>query len=149
MAERRVVHDVVFLLEKFNWGDLMRISALRVLEICAVLALISLAGCGGSSSSSGGGSTNPTYSVGGTVLGLKSGSSVALMLGSISTTSFSSNGVFAFPTQIPDQSTYAVTIGTNPTGQTCGVLDATGTIAEANAKLTDYHRDRRNTLTVQ
>jgi hypothetical protein len=41
----------------------------------------------------------------------------------------STNGSFLFPVQLPEGSAYAVTVGTQPTGQTCTVAGGTGTVA--------------------
>ena len=101
-------------------------SALRVFKTGAVAALAALAGCGGSSGSSG-----PTYTIGGTVLGMKSGGSVELTLGSESL-SIASNGVFTFSTQVANGTNYGVSITSTPTGQSCGVLNGTGQISSAD-----------------
>ena len=42
------------------------------------------------------------------------------------------NGSFAFPGTLASGATYAVTVLTNPTGQTCTVANGTGTIGTAN-----------------
>ncbi len=101
-------------------------SALRVFTTGAVAALATLSGCGGSSGSAA------TYTIGGTVLGLETGGTVDIMLGSRSL-SATSNGAFTFPNQVNNGISYNVTVGaTMPTGQTCGVSNGTGTVSEAN-----------------
>ena len=42
------------------------------------------------------------------------------------------NGSFTFATQLPGGAAYAVTVKTNPSGQTCTVASGSGTIASAN-----------------
>jgi hypothetical protein len=44
------------------------------------------------------------------------------------------SGSFTFPTLVTSGSVYAVTVGTQPTGQTCTVSNGTGT---ANASVTN------------
>ena len=46
--------------------------------------------------------------------------------------SVSSNGGFTFVTSLVDGASYAVTVGTQPAGQTCEVASGTGTIPSAN-----------------
>ena len=46
--------------------------------------------------------------------------------------SVSSNGSFTFLTSLGDGASYAVTVGTQPSGQTCEVGSGTGTIPSAN-----------------
>lgn len=98
-------------------------SALRVFQAGAVAVLASLAGCGG-----GSGDAGPTYTLSGTVLGLNSGGTVGIAIGPQSL-SITSNGPFTFPEEIPDQTSYVLTAGPMPTGQTCSVLNGTGTIS--------------------
>jgi uncharacterized repeat protein (TIGR03803 family) len=88
-----------------------------------------LSACGG------GGSSNPSaglYSVGGTVSGLTGGTTVVLQNSGGNTTAVSANGSFAFSTQVANGAAYAVTVLTQPTGQTCSVMAGSGTIASAN-----------------
>ena len=42
------------------------------------------------------------------------------------------NGSFTFGTQLAGGAAYAVTVQTNPSGQTCTVASGSGTIASAN-----------------
>ena len=92
---------------------------------CAML----LAACGGSGG--GGGTSTPQYSIGGTLSGLASGDSVVLQDNGGNNTTVSANGNISFSTQIDSGSTYAVTVLTQPTGQTCSVMNGSGT-ASAN-----------------
>src|SRR3984957_5594337 len=90
---------------------------------CAML----LAACGGG----GGGTSPPQYSIGGTLSGLASGDSVVLQDNGGNNTTDSANGNISFSTQIDSGSTYAVTVLAQPTGQTCSVMNGSGT-ASAN-----------------
>jgi hypothetical protein len=76
--------------------------------------------------------TSPaTYSVGGTVSGLTGTSQVTLELNGAGPLP-ASNGSFRFATMLASGASYAVTISTQPTGATCALSNATGTIAAAN-----------------
>jgi len=74
--------------------------------------------------------TNPKYSVGGTVSGL-SGTAVLQDNGGDNLT-VTANGSFTFATQLASGAAYKVTVKTNPTGQTCTVSNGTGSIGSAN-----------------
>jgi hypothetical protein len=93
----------------------------------AVLTL-AVTGCGSTA-----GAPNPaaTYTLGGTVLGLNSNQSVTVLNGTDSLT-VTHDGSFTLPTAIGSQANYAVTLGTPPTGQGCGVLAGSGTVEFAN-----------------
>jgi len=47
-------------------------------------------------------------------------------------TTVSANGSFSFATSIASGSTYAVTVLTQPTGQTCSITNGSGSSASAN-----------------
>lgn len=81
---------------------------------------------------SGGDTTSApqTYTVGGTASGL-SGPAVLEDNGGDQVT-VSANGSFTFPTALTQGSSYAVSVATEPTGQTCQVANGSGTIAAAN-----------------
>jgi multisubunit Na+/H+ antiporter MnhB subunit len=70
------------------------------------------------------------YTVGGTVSGLSG--TVVLRNNGTNATSISSNGSFTFSTSIAQGSTYAVTVQTQPSTQTCTVSNGTGTMGGAN-----------------
>ena len=72
-----------------------------------------------------------TYSVGGTVSGL-TGTGLALQNNGADTLAIAADGQFAFATELTDGAAYAVTVATQPTGQTCSVTDGSGTIATAD-----------------
>jgi len=69
-----------------------------------------------------------TNDVFGTVTGLATGTSVTLLNNDTSSVTVSTNGSFVFPTALSVGSTYSVTVSANPTGETCTVANATGTI---------------------
>ena len=73
----------------------------------------------------------PTYSVGGTVSGL-TGAGLALQNNAADTLPVAADGPFTFVTELADGAAYAVTVSTQPTGQTCSVTDGSGTIATAD-----------------
>jgi uncharacterized repeat protein (TIGR03803 family) len=62
-----------------------------------------------------------TYSVGGTVTGMTAGTHVTLLDNGGNATVVSSNTSFTFSNQISAGGSYAVTVGTQPTGQTCSI----------------------------
>ncbi len=74
---------------------------------------------------------NPTYTVGGAVAGL-TGTGLALKLNGGADLPISANGAFTFPGSLANGASYAVTVGTQPAGQTCSVANGSGTIAGAN-----------------
>jgi subtilisin family serine protease len=77
------------------------------------------------------GTSATTYTVGGTVSGL-TGTGLVLKLNGGSDLSVSANGAFTFAGGLTTGTAYAVTVGTQPTGQVCTVANGTGTIASAN-----------------
>ena len=74
--------------------------------------------------------TTPTYSVGGTVSGLTG--TVVLQDNGGDDLSVTASGSFTFPTQLASGAAYAVTVKTQPSGQTCTVSGGTGTVGSAN-----------------
>ena len=70
----------------------------------------------------------PTYSVGGSVSGL-TGSGLALQNNGADTLAIGANGSFTFAAELQQGNAYAVTVSTQPTGQTCSVTNGSGTIA--------------------
>ncbi len=73
-----------------------------------------------------------TYTIGGTVSGLNSGASVTLLDNGASSLKVSANGTFTFTTALAGGATYSVTVGTQPTGETCTVTNGSGTVGSAN-----------------
>ena len=91
----------------------------------AMALILVLPGCGG-------GSHHKTRSIGGTVSGLGGGLSVTLLNNGGDALTVTANGSFVFSTKIKKKSAYAVTVGTQPTGQTCTVANGSGTARKAN-----------------
>jgi YVTN family beta-propeller protein len=88
------------------------------------MASMCLAACGG-----GGGSglaPSPTYTIGGTLSGLASGQQVVLADNGADLLTLSANGAFTFMTPVTETGKYAVTVATQPPGQTCTVANASG-----------------------
>src|SRR5258708_7666323 len=94
----------------------------------AFLAL-SLTACGG-------GSGNPTattdYTIGGTVTGLSTSQQVVLNDNLNDMLTVTANGTFTFTTPVANNTSYAVTVGTQPTGQICTVARGSGSGVTAN-----------------
>jgi hypothetical protein len=67
-----------------------------------------------------------SFTIGGSVTGLASGAQVTLNDNSGDPLTFNSNGAFTFATPIASQGSYNVTVGTQPVGQTCTVINGTG-----------------------
>ena len=76
--------------------------------------------------------SNNSYSLGGTLLGLPSGKSVALQLNGGSPLVLNGNGQFTFTTAVADGAGYTVVVSTQPIGMTCSVNGGTGTVNGAN-----------------
>lgn len=76
-----------------------------------------------------------TYLVGGTVAGLAAGASVSVQNNGGDMQVLASNAAFNFPTALPDESSYAVTISAQPAAgfqQVCWVNQGSGVLAGAN-----------------
>jgi hypothetical protein len=73
-----------------------------------------------------------TYKVGGNVSGLSSTGLVLSLNNGAQTQAVSANGAFNFATGLSNGASYAVTVGTQPSGQSCTVSNGSGTIASAN-----------------
>ncbi len=71
-----------------------------------------------------------TYSVGGSLSGLSG--TVVLEDNGADDLSLSANGSFTFATPLAQNATYAVSVKTNPTGQSCTVVNGSGTVGTAN-----------------
>ncbi len=70
------------------------------------------------------------YSVGGSVTGLTG--SVVLQNNAGDDLAVSANGLFTFPITLSDSASYAVSVATQPDGQSCSVANGSGTIAGAD-----------------
>ena len=71
-----------------------------------------------------------TFTVGGTVSGLSG--TVVLQDNGGDNLSVTANGSFTFATALASGASYGVTVGTNPSGQTCTVTSGSGTMGSAN-----------------
>lgn len=76
-------------------------------------------------------SSPTTYSVGGTVSGLSTGTLV-LQNNGTNSTSITVNGSFTFTTELTSGSNYSVTVQTQPSGLVCTISNGSGTIASSN-----------------
>jgi uncharacterized repeat protein (TIGR03803 family) len=76
-------------------------------------------------------STN-THTVGGTVSGLAAGTSLVLNNNGADSLTVSTNSTFAFTSPAEAGDPYAVTIATQPAGQTCTVSAGTGSVTGSN-----------------
>ena len=77
------------------------------------------------------GGTTGSYSVGGSVSGLSSGT-VVLQDNGGDNLSVSANGSFTFATSLAGGVAYSVTVKTNPSGQACTVSGGSGTVGSAD-----------------
>ena len=73
-----------------------------------------------------------TYTIGGTVSGLAAGQQVTLYNNGANPTIVTADGAFTFSTPVAVNGSYAVTVGTQPTGQTCTVSNGSGAGVTAN-----------------
>jgi hypothetical protein len=101
------------------------IQKIRILIIS--LPIIALTACGSITPSS-----PKTYTIGGTVSGLGSSASVVLLDNGGDSLTVSANGAFIFKTALASARPYAVTVGTQPAGETCTVSSGSGTVGTAD-----------------
>ena len=85
--------------------------------------LVMAAGLGAWACGSGGTSS---YTIGGTLSGLASGQQVTLLDNGSDTLTLSASGSFTFTTPVTANGAYSVTVGAQPTGQTCTVNSGSG-----------------------
>jgi 6-phosphogluconolactonase (cycloisomerase 2 family) len=88
-------------------------------------------GSGGGGGGGGGGGNPQSYTVGGTVSGL-SGTGLVLKDNGGDSLNVPANGTFSFVVELVPGTAYAVTVGTQPAGQTCTVSNGSGTVSGAN-----------------
>lgn len=67
-----------------------------------------------------------TFTVGGSVSGLATGAQLTLLNNGDDALTVTANGVFTFATPVSINSSYAVTVATQPTGQSCSVINGSG-----------------------
>jgi hypothetical protein len=104
----------------------------RFLTAVAFATAFLLSACGGGG---GGPKEDPaTYTVGGSVSGLSGtvGLRLSIAGAAASDLSRSTDGAFTFSTAALTGQSYAVTVQSHPSGQTCVVLDGTGEIGTSN-----------------
>ncbi len=75
--------------------------------------------------------TTNSFDVGGTVSGLGASAMVTLQDNGGDNTAVTANGTFTFATPVPSGMPYAVTVLTQPPGQTCSVVNGSGTVMSA------------------
>jgi hypothetical protein len=73
-----------------------------------------------------------TYAISGTVSGLGKGLQVTLDDNSADALTVTANGVFTFATPVVAGGSYTVTVGTQPTGETCTVSSGKGSLLGSN-----------------
>jgi 6-phosphogluconolactonase (cycloisomerase 2 family) len=103
-----------------------------------IFAVVLMNACGGGSS----GSSPPpavtppppaaTYTIGGTISGLTASGLTLLDNGGDTLTVAANATSFTFATPLASGAAYAVTVGTQPTGQTCTVASGSGTVGSSN-----------------
>ena len=109
----------------------------KIVGLCTLAAIL-FAGCGGGGGGSsgggggGGGETPQSYSIAGRIDGLATNSRVELQLNGGAPLSLAADGAFVFPTTVPRNGSYAVTIASQPVGQTCTVNGGSGAGITAN-----------------
>lgn len=84
------------------------------------MSVLWLTGCGG------GGSGNATLS--GSLSGLAPGLSVALQVNAANDIALTGNQAFSFPSTLPSNRGYKVTVLTQPVGQTCSIPNGNGSV---------------------
>jgi uncharacterized repeat protein (TIGR03803 family) len=104
------------------------LQRLAVTAVCSATALLSA--CGGGGGGSGGG-TGPSYTIGGDLTGLASGQQITLDNG-IEALQLTTNGVFTFSSKVVNGGNYSASVAAQPVGQTCVVVNGTGTSVNAN-----------------
>lgn len=106
----------------------MHISTQRVALFAATAMALALAGCGGGSDDDNGPPpVGDSYTLGGSVSGLAANGRLVLQNNGAADLAVSANGGFTFDRRIAAGSTYAVTVSSQPAGQTCSVAQGSGT----------------------
>jgi hypothetical protein len=104
-------------------------TALWRAVLCTPMALIDCGGGGGSTPAPA--PSPPTYTIGGNITGLTTGTLVLRNNGA-DDLSVSANGAFTFKTALLSAAAYAVTVVTQPSNQSCTVANGTGTVSSVN-----------------
>lgn len=79
-----------------------------------------------------GGICGGAHTVGGTLTGLETGGSITLQNNGGDARVVTQNGAFTFSQTVAQSRPYAVTVSSQPTGQSCAVTNASGTVPNAN-----------------
>ncbi len=115
-----------------NLPTLSRKLASSFIAVCTLSSLIS---CGSDDQAAAPTTPPPpaatTYTLGGTVSGL-SGAGLVLANGSDTVSVGASTTTFTLPTSVATGAGYAITVKTQPAGQTCAVGNGSGTVQSAN-----------------
>ena len=69
------------------------------------------------------------FFIGGSLSGLAPGESVGLENNGVDSLALSGNGNFTFSAPLADNSSYSVTVASQPAGQTCTITNGIGTLA--------------------
>ena len=93
----------------------------RTASTCLLLTLAACGGGGGNSSSAA-----SSFTIGGTLTGLAPGRQVTLNNNASDPLTLTADGTFTFPTAVAFNGSYAVTVATQPTDQTCTVAGGSG-----------------------
>lgn len=96
--------------------------------VIAIIMGLSITSCSGG----GGSETAASLSIGGTISGLVSGKWVVLKNNGTDALTIGQNGSFKFSQKIAFNGNYLVTIATQPTGETCVVLNGSDSDVSAN-----------------
>ncbi|HZY19000.1 MAG TPA: hypothetical protein VFE82_11000 [Ramlibacter sp.] len=102
--------------------------------VLSVAVLLGVLGCGGGSGGIAPAVTSvsaPTFAVGGRVTGLAPGGRLVLLNNGGDAVTVQADGSFTFPAPVPRDGAYAVTVGTQPSGQLCTVSRGVGTAVRA------------------
>jgi hypothetical protein len=94
--------------------------------LASLLLAVSLTACGGGDAT-----------IGGTLSGLPTSTTVTLQNNATESLSLSANGSFTFDDPIDSGDTYAVTVLTHPVGAYCSVTNGTGTVSTTDTAITD------------
>ncbi|HEY7995935.1 MAG TPA: choice-of-anchor tandem repeat GloVer-containing protein [Steroidobacteraceae bacterium] len=110
-------------------GNLNRGASRRSLPVLLAGACALFSGCGGSSGTAAG--PPDTYSVGGTVSGLGTGTQLALLDNGQDALMVSASGAFTFSTRLAAGSRYTVAVQRQPRGFSCAVSNGSGVVGAA------------------
>ena len=128
MVIMKPIHRLIMTLTTLRKGFVMKIISGP--SIMILFAAILLSSCGGGGSPAG--TPPPTYTVGGTLSGLASGSTVTLENNGGDALTLSSNGTFTFATPLLDGAGYNVTIAALPADQPCTAIYGAATVKGAD-----------------